>query len=53
MINMLWDSIDDPESMALPQSHLNALDEALRDYERDPEEGDSWEAVRGELFPKQ
>ena len=52
LINMLWDSIDDPETLPVPDSHRRALDEALEDYERDPEAGQSWEEVCGELFPK-
>ncbi len=38
--------------LPLPESHQRALDEALADYRRDPDEGRSWVEVRDELFPK-
>ena len=51
LIETLWDSIG-PQQLPLPDSHRRALDHALEDYRRDPEEGSSWNDVRGELFPK-
>ena len=51
LIETLWDSID-TDNLALPESHRRALDKALDDYSRDPDEGRSWDDVRGELFPK-
>ena len=51
LIETLWDSIN-PNDLPLPESHQRALDEALADYRRDPDEGRSWVEVRDELFPK-
>ncbi len=51
LIETLWDSID-PHQLPLPENHRQALDEALADYRRDPEGGQSWGEVRDELFPK-
>lgn len=51
LIETLWDSID-PNDLPLPEGHRFALDESLADYERDPDEGQSWDQVRDELFPK-
>lgn len=51
LIGTLWDSIN-PNDLPLPESHLVALDEALADYRRDPDEGRPWVEVRDELFPK-
>ena len=51
LIETLWDSID-PHQLPLPESHRRALDEALEEYRHDPEEGQPWDDVRNELFPK-
>jgi putative addiction module component (TIGR02574 family) len=51
LIETLWDSID-PHEIPLPESHRRALDVARAAYDHDPEAGQSWEAVRDELFPK-
>lgn len=51
MIETLWDSID-PNDLPMPESHQRALDIALADYRRNPEEGRSWDEVRDELFPR-
>jgi putative addiction module component (TIGR02574 family) len=51
LIETLWDSID-PHQLPIPESHRLALDHALEEYGRDPEEGHSWDEVRDELFPK-
>jgi putative addiction module component (TIGR02574 family) len=51
LIETLWDSIDSND-LPVPESHLHALDIALADYERNPNEGTSWEEVRKELFPE-
>jgi putative addiction module component (TIGR02574 family) len=51
LIETLWDSID-PRQLAVPESHLRVLDDAMREYESDPAEGRSWDEVRDELFPK-
>jgi putative addiction module component (TIGR02574 family) len=50
LIETLWDSIDS-NALPVPASHLRALDIALADHERNPNEGSSWEEVRDELFP--
>lgn len=51
LIESLWDSIDSND-VPVPESHLRALDIALADYGRNPNEESSWEEVREELFPK-
>jgi putative addiction module component (TIGR02574 family) len=51
LIETLWDSID-PNQLSLPESHRRALDEALADYRRAPDEGRSWDDVRNDLFPR-
>lgn len=51
LIETLWDSID-PNDLPMPESHQRALDVSLADYERNPEDGCSWDEVRDELFPK-
>lgn len=51
LIATLWDSIP-PDQLPLPEAHRRALDEALQEYERDPDAGQSWHEVRDELFPK-
>ena len=50
LIEMLLDSID-PNELPMPESHKRALDEALSDYKRNPDEGRPWDEVRDELFP--
>ena len=51
LIETLWDSID-ANDLPVPESHLRALDTALADYKRNPDEGRPWDEVRDELFPK-
>lgn len=51
LIETLWDSIDSND-LPVPEHHLRALDAALADYERNPNEGSSWDEVREELFPR-
>ena len=51
LIDELWESID-PADIPVLEWHKKLLDEVLEEYERDPEEGSSWEDVRVELFPK-
>jgi putative addiction module component (TIGR02574 family) len=50
-IESLWDSIN-TNDLPIPEGHQHALDEALADYRRNPDEGQSWSEVRDELFPK-
>lgn len=51
LIGQLWDSLD-PQSIPIPESHRRALDEALLDYAKNPEAGESWDRIRDDLFPK-
>ena len=51
LIAELRDSID-PQSLPVPESHRRALDEALADYTKNPEHGESWERTKDALFPK-
>lgn len=46
------DRIDDPKVLPVPESDLRALDEAIEDYERDPEDGKSWDEARDEFLRK-
>lgn len=52
LIETLWESIS-PNDLPMPESHQRALDASLADYERNPEDGRSWDEVRDELFPKE
>ncbi|HXI11594.1 MAG TPA: addiction module protein [Thermoanaerobaculia bacterium] len=52
LIDVLWDSLA-PGDVPVPEWHKRLLDEALDEYERDPDEGRSWEDVRDEIFLKQ
>lgn len=51
LISELWDSIPDDE-VPLPESHRQALDEALREHSLNPEGARPWDEIRDELFPK-
>jgi len=51
LISELWDSLS-PDKVPVPESHRRALDEALSEYEFDPNGGQSWQEVRDELFRK-
>jgi putative addiction module component (TIGR02574 family) len=51
LIADLWDSIP-AEEILVPESHRQALDEALREHARDPDAGQQWDEIRDELFPK-
>ena len=51
LIESLWDSIN-PNDLPVPEDHQRALDEALADFRRDPDEGRPWAEVRDELFTK-
>jgi putative addiction module component (TIGR02574 family) len=51
LIETLWDSIN-PRDIPVPEGHQRALDEALADYRRNPEEGRPWSEVRDELSSK-
>jgi putative addiction module component (TIGR02574 family) len=51
LIATLWDSID-PRELPLPESHRQALDRELEDYNRNPGAGQTWDTIRDELFPK-
>jgi putative addiction module component (TIGR02574 family) len=51
LIETVWDSID-PNDLPLPEGHRLALDDSLADYDRGGDEGQSWDEVRDELFPK-
>ena len=51
LIESLWDSIN-PNDLPVPESHQRALDEALADYKRNPDEGRPWVEVHDELFPR-
>ena len=51
LIAELWDSLS-ADDVPLPDSHRGALDDALDEYNGDPESGRSWQEVRDELFRK-
>ena len=46
----LWDSVAaDPESVPLTQVQREELDRRLDEYERNPNEGSSWESIKRSL----
>ena len=51
LISELWDSID-PQSLPVPDSHRRILDEAMVDYAKNRDAGESWDRIRDDLFPK-
>jgi putative addiction module component (TIGR02574 family) len=49
-VQALWDVIAArPEAVPVPEWHREILAERLAEYERDPDEGRSWEEFRAEL----
>ena len=48
LIAELWDSLL-PSDVPVPDSHRRAVDEALDDYHRDPNAGQSWDEVKSDL----
>ena len=52
-VQSLWDRIAaTPEQVPVPDGHRQILDERLKDYEANPEAGDSWDVVRDRLRNK-
>ena len=51
LIAELWDSLS-PSDVPVPESHRRAVDEALSDYRRDPDAGQSWDDVKKDLRRK-
>jgi putative addiction module component (TIGR02574 family) len=52
-VQSLWDRIAaTPKQVPVPEWHREILDERLRDYEADPEAGESWDVVRERLHDK-
>ena len=52
-VQSLWDRIAaTPEQVPVPEGHRQILDERLKDYEANPEAGDSWDVVRDRLRNK-
>jgi putative addiction module component (TIGR02574 family) len=55
LAQMLWESIEPEEEasfLALPAWQRQVLDERLADLERHPEDEQTWEEVKAELWPK-
>ena len=49
-VQSLWDRIAaTPEQVPVPDSHREMLHERIRDYESDPDSGESWDVVRNRL----
>lgn len=46
----LWDSIPETADIPLTEAQKAELDRRLEDLERDPDAGESWEAVRARLY---
>ena len=52
-VQSLWDRIAaTPEDVPVPQWHREILDERQRDYETNPNAGESWDNVRERLRDK-
>jgi putative addiction module component (TIGR02574 family) len=51
LIAELWDSLS-PSEVPVPESHRRALDEALGDYQHDPNAGQPWNEVKKDLRRK-
>jgi len=52
-VQSLWDRIAaSPEQVPVPDWHRELLDERLKDYEANPDAGESWDVVRERLRDK-
>ncbi|HEV8397388.1 MAG TPA: addiction module protein [Vicinamibacterales bacterium] len=52
-VQTLWDRIAaTPEQVPVPNWHREILDERLKDYEKTPNAGESWDVVREQLRDK-
>lgn len=52
-VQSLWDRIAaSPEQVPVPDWHREILDERLKDYEANPDAGESWDVVRERLRDK-
>jgi putative addiction module component (TIGR02574 family) len=52
-VQSLWDRIAaSPERVPVPDWHREVLDERLKDYEANPDAGESWDVVRERLRDK-
>lgn len=52
-VQSLWDRIAaSPEKVPVPDWHREVLDERLKDYEANPDAGESWDVVRERLRDK-
>lgn len=52
-VQSLWDRIAaTPEQVPVLEWHCEILDERLRDYEANPDAGESWDVVRERLHDK-
>jgi putative addiction module component (TIGR02574 family) len=52
-VQSLWDRIAaTPEQVPIPDWHREVLDERLKDYEANPDAGESWDVVRERLRDK-
>ena len=51
LISVLWDSMtENPESLPVPTWQLEELDRRIESQRIDPQPGQSWEAVKGEIL---
>ncbi len=51
LVGKIWDSIETKE-IELTEEHRRIVDERLRRYEANPNEGRTWDEVKAELFKK-
>ena len=52
-VQLLWDRIAaTPDQVPVPDWHREVLDERLKDYEANPDAGESWDVVRDRLREK-
>ena len=50
LIGEIWDSIDEFDSVAIPEGHKEILDARLKSIEENPGLGSSWEEVKARLW---
>ena len=53
LIERIWDTlVDTPEKIPIPSWHINAIDRALSQHEKDPLSGASWVEVRERIVKR-
>ncbi len=52
LIGRLWDSLDPDAAAPVSESLAAELDRRVAEADRDPESGESWSSIRGDLTKK-